>query len=152
VELVAPDKNNEKSLKEFYQPLAAMVFVVERHATAIAQAMSELYFPENAPNFEKLSEFDRKAGELVTSHWQSRGLSNIDLLVIAKELDAQGFGLRENLQPAQWKHVARHNQQRSRSPLKTFEAVAADRRLVRQIRLRLCLARARYQSALIPHS
>jgi len=148
MELIAPDTNTEKSLKEFYQPLAAMMFVVQTHIEAFSEAVAELYFQPKIADFSHLSEFDCRAGELGISLRENGRLSMEAVLAIAKELDASGIELKHSLQPAQWKLISEHNQKFSKKPIRTFEAALRHTKFVRQIRKRLCLACDRYASAL----
>jgi hypothetical protein len=52
-----------------------------------------------------LTDFDRIAGSLVLEHIKGSQLSASSLAYIAARLDAEGFRLKENLQPAQWKPI-----------------------------------------------
>jgi hypothetical protein len=58
------------------------------------------------PNVNRLSEVDRKSGKLICEGAQNRRLSADAIRQIARELDAAGFVLKDNLQPAQWKPIA----------------------------------------------
>jgi hypothetical protein len=96
---------------------------------------------------ERLSEFDRRAGQLVCDGTQAGRLSEDALREIAAELDAAGFSLLENLQPAQRKPIAAFNQKYAKRAVKSFSAAAADPRFSRAVRRRLYVARDRYRAA-----
>lgn len=98
-----------------------------------------------APDESQLSEFDRKAGKLVCDGTQNRKLSPDVVRQIAANLDAAGFVLSDNLQPAQWQPIANHNQKFAKKAIKTFAAAVSHPRLAYYIRRRLYVARDRYQ-------
>jgi hypothetical protein len=99
------------------------------------------------PDVIRLSEFDRKAGKLVCDGSENGKLSAEVVHRIATELDAIGFSLLQNLQPAQWKQIAAFNQKYSKSAIKTFTAAVSDKKFIRAIRRRLYVARDRYRAA-----
>lgn len=90
-----------------------------------------------------LSSFDALAGRLTTARWKN-GLSQSALIEIAKEIDAHGFKLHDELQPAYWKLIAEHNQKKSRDPITTFEQAILPR-FSRGIRRRLYIARTKFE-------
>jgi hypothetical protein len=95
----------------------------------------------------RLSDFDQKAGKLVCEGTTDGKLSADSVRQIAAGLDAAGFSLSESLQPAQWKPIADHNRKHAKSAIKTFAAAVSHPKFVRSIRLRLYVARERYQKA-----
>jgi hypothetical protein len=95
----------------------------------------------------RLSEFDRRAGQLVSDGMQAGKLSEHVLKNIAAELDAARFPLLKNLQPAQRKAIAAFNQKHARSAVKSFSAAAAHPRLSRAVPRRFYVARDRYRAA-----
>lgn len=97
-----------------------------------------------APDESQLSEFDRVAGKLVYDGTQNGRLSADTIRQIADDLDEARFTLAENLQPAQWKPIANHNQKFAKKAIKTFAAAVSNPRLVYYIRRRLYVARERY--------
>lgn len=103
-----------------------------------------------SPSAPKLCPFDVLAGKFCVDRWNNGRLSKQDLMVIAKELDAAGFLLREQLQPAQWKLIAEYNQRNPRRPIKTFEKASLHRRFVRAVRRRMYVARKKYVAANAP--
>lgn len=98
-------------------------------------------------NANSLSEFDRMAGKLAYDGTVDGKLSTAVVSKIAAELDAAGFLLLENLQPAQRKTVCEFNQKYARSAVKTFAAAAVHKRFSRTVRRRLYVARDRYKAA-----
>lgn len=88
--------------------------------------------------------FDRVAGPLLEMHWSEHGLSEASLLEIAEVLDRSDFHLLEELQPAQRKPIAAHNQKHARKPIRTFLDAARHDRFARNLRRRLYVARNRY--------
>lgn len=103
------------------------------------------------PAAAKLSRFDELAGKLFVDRRKDGRLSKESLMVIAKELDAAGFLLREQLQPAQWKPISEHNQKHARHAIKSFKD-ACQPLFVRSVRRRLYVARDRYLDANSPGS
>jgi hypothetical protein len=103
------------------------------------------------PAAAKLSRFDELAGKLFVDRRKDGKLSKESLMVIAKELDAAGFRLREQLQPAQWKPISVHNRKYAKHPIKSFKD-ACQPRYVRSVRRRLYVARDRYLDANSPGS
>lgn len=101
----------------------------------------EIVFPDPV-----LSPFDELAGKLTIDNWNG-GLSKIALWTIASELDKAEFILRKELQAAQWKIIAAHNQKYSKKTIRNFQQAARDPRFVRSVRKRLYLARARFKKA-----
>jgi hypothetical protein len=97
-----------------------------------------------------LSDFDRIAGALVVERLKNGKLSTTSLESIASKLDAEGFQLKRDLQPAQWKPISEYNQKHSRTPIKSFCAVVRRPQFVRILRRRLYVARDRYKKALRP--
>jgi hypothetical protein len=97
-----------------------------------------------------LSDFDRIAGPLVLEHMTGDKLSASALASIAAKLDAEGFQLKQNLQPAQWKPISDYNQKYSKLAIKTFSDAVGRPQFVRSVRRRLYLARDRYKKALRP--
>jgi hypothetical protein len=96
---------------------------------------------------ERLSEFDRRAGQLVCDGTQAGRLFEDVVRKIAAELDAAGFSLLENLQPAQRKPIAAFNQKYAKRAVKSFSAAASHRQFGRAVRRRLYVARDRYRAA-----
>jgi hypothetical protein len=84
-----------------------------------------LVVDEARPELGPLSDFDRIAGALIIEHSRRGKVSAQALKSIAIRLDETEFGLRENLQPAQWKPISEYNQKYSRAPIKTFAAAVA---------------------------
>jgi len=99
----------------------------------------------------RLSAFDRRAGKLVCDRRRNGRLSKDAVREIAAELDAEGFVLLENLQPAKRRAIAVHNQRFAKSAIKTFTAAVAKPIFVRFVRLRLCSAHNSYQKACGPN-
>jgi hypothetical protein len=95
----------------------------------------------------RLSEFDRTAGKLVCDATRHGKLSTDTVGKIAAGLDAAGFTLSENLQPAQWGPIADHNRKHAKSAIKTFAATVSNPKFVRSVRRRLYVARDRHQKA-----
>jgi hypothetical protein len=95
-----------------------------------------------------LSPMDELAGRLMTKAWKNSGLHEEALLSIAHELDNEGFSLKDELQPAQWKQIAEHNQKWSRKAITTFGEAVRNPRFVRHIRRRLYVARNKYSGTL----
>jgi len=104
------------------------------------------------PPFElgPLSDFDRIAGPLFVEHWKDGELSTSSLKLIASRLDEEGFQLKDNLQPAQWKPISEYNQKHSRVAIKTFAGAVRRPQFATSVRRRLYLARDRYKKALRP--
>jgi hypothetical protein len=96
---------------------------------------------------DRLSEFDRRAGQLVCDGTQAGRLFEDVVRKIAAELDAAGFSLLENLQPAQRKPIAAFNQKYAKRAVKSFSAAASHREFSRAVRRRLYVARDRYRAA-----
>jgi len=92
-----------------------------------------------------LSKFDREAGELMRKRFVKGKLSFPALVEIAAKLDAAGYGLKKNLQPAHWELIREHNQRYTRSPVRTFSQAIKDKRFVRGVRKRLYYARDRFE-------
>jgi len=109
-----------------------------------------LVIAEPAAELGQLDSFDRFAGELVALKSKQNRLYADDLLIIAKQVDASGSGLKQCLQPAQWKPIAEHNQKFARNAIRTFEAAASNAKFTRSIRRRLYVARDRYEKAKRP--
>ncbi len=99
------------------------------------------------PEDSELSSFDQLAGRLTKENWEHGRLSREALFEIAKALDQASYVLKKELQPAQWRAIAQHNNKASRNPIKTFLEAAEKRNFVRFIRRRLYLARARFETA-----
>jgi hypothetical protein len=97
-----------------------------------------------------LSDFDRIARPLVVEHWKNDEFSASSLEFIASRLDAEGFQLPGNLQPAQRKPLSEYNMKHSISPIKSFGAAVRRPQFARSVRRRLYLARDRYKRALRP--
>jgi hypothetical protein len=98
------------------------------------------------PKAVRLSEFDRKAGKLTCERTVNGKLSAEAIVEVAAQLDAAGFILRENLQPAQWKPIAAFNQKYAKSAVKSFTAAASHSKFNRAVRRRLYTARDRYEA------
>jgi hypothetical protein len=96
-----------------------------------------------------LSPFDHLAGKLCLEKLSGNKLSREAVREIAKALDEAAFTLREQLQRAQWKQIAVHNQKYARQAVKTFEQ-ACRPTLVRWVRKRLYVARDRYKAFMPP--
>jgi hypothetical protein len=99
--------------------------------------------PQDLP----LSEFNRRAGELMRVHFLQGKLSMEGLTAIAAALDTAGFNLKDNLQPAQWKPLMIHNQKFSRAAIRTFSAAINNKKFVHSIRRRLYRARDRFEKS-----
>ena len=99
---------------------------------------------------DQISRFDRIAGALVAEHWNAGRLKKESLVQIAEELDREGFQLRDNLQPAQWKLIANHHQKIRRQAIRSFSDGVKDRRFAGAVRRRLYVACDRYEKALEP--
>jgi hypothetical protein len=99
------------------------------------------------PALARLSGFDELAGKLYVEMSQDGKLSKEILTVIAQRLDLAEFTLKEQLQPAQWKAIARHNQKYAREAIKTFARACQHRISKHSIRKRLYVARDRYMAA-----
>ena len=97
-----------------------------------------------------LPPFDRFAGPLVLRNLKGGKLSRAALAAIAAKLDAEGFLLSKDLQPAQRKPIAEYNRKFPQSPIKTFSAAIERPHLVRGIRRRLYVACDRYKKASLP--
>ncbi len=107
-----------------------------------------LVVDEVQDKLNELSQFDRVAGALLVKHWNAGRLAKQSLVEIAEALDREGFQLKGDLQPADWKQIAHHNQKHGRNAIGSFATAVADARFVRGVRRRLYLARKRYQKAL----
>jgi hypothetical protein len=94
-----------------------------------------------------LSAFDLHAGSMAVEHIKNGRLDKDSLLIIAEQLDARGFLLKENLQPAQWRPIAEYNQKHSRTPIRTFAKAVNNPKFSRGVRRRLYVARDRYKMA-----
>jgi hypothetical protein len=114
---------------------------IEQGGLVVDEARSEL---------GPLPDFDRIAGPLVLEHMKGDKLSASALALIAAKLDEEGFLLKENLQPAQWKPISDYNQRHSKLAIKTFVDAVGRPLFVRGVRRRLYLARDRYKKALRP--
>ncbi len=104
------------------------------------------------PAAAKLSRFDELVGKLYFEASKDGKLSKQILVVIAKELDAAGFLLKEQLQPAGWKPIAEYNQKHPRQAIKTFEQACLHRLSGRAVRKRMYVAREKYVKANTPVS
>jgi len=104
------------------------------------------------PASAKLSRFDEFAGRHYVDKSKDGKISKEILVVIAKELDAAGFLLKEQLQPAQWRAIAGHNQRNARQPIKTFTQACLHRVSGRAVRRRMYVAREKYVKAYTPVS
>jgi hypothetical protein len=109
---------------------------------------SGLVVSEVSSELGPLSDFDRVAGSLFLEHSKNGTLSLQSLAWIADKLDAEGFQLKQHLQPAQLQPITKYNQKYSREPIRTFSAAVRRPHLVRSVRRRLYVARARYKKAL----
>jgi hypothetical protein len=78
---------------------------IEQDGLVVGEARSEM---------GPLSDFDRIAGPIVLEHMKGDKLSASALASIAAKLDAEGFQLKQNLQPAQWKPISDYNQKYSK--------------------------------------
>ena len=107
-----------------------------------------LVVDEAQPNFESLGRFDRIIGPIVIENTRDRRISKSALSSIVKSIDDEGFELKENLQPAQWKPIAAFNQRRPKVAIHSFTAAADNPKFVRYVRRRLYVARDRYRRAL----
>jgi hypothetical protein len=103
-----------------------------------------LNFKVLPPDVPELSAFDQLAGRLTVENWLNGRLENAAVLTIADALDDAGFRLRDELQPAQWKAIADHNQKFSRDAVTTFRGIASRSIFVRSIKKRLYTARERF--------
>jgi hypothetical protein len=104
----------------------------------------DVVLPEAAP----LAKFDREAGKLTCERTVGgQQLSAEVILEIVTLLDAAGFSLSTDLQPAQWKPIAAFNQKYARAAVKTFAAAASHPQFSRAVRRRLYVARDRYRTA-----
>ena len=92
-----------------------------------------------------LSGFNQLAGKLVHQANLHGTLSKKDLVDIATELDVAGYLLKENLQPAQWRTIAVHNQKHSKQPIKTFQDATNYPFSAHFVRKRLYVARDAYK-------
>jgi hypothetical protein len=101
------------------------------------------------PTVPPLSRFDRLAGKLYVDKSKNGALSKELLMAIATKLDTAQFSLKRELQRAQWKTIALHNQTYSDRPIKTFKK-ACQPMFARYVRKRLYLARDRYLKAYPP--
>lgn len=97
-----------------------------------------------------LSDFDRVAGSLVVEHWKDNGLSKSSPESIALRLDADGFLLKGNLQPARWKLISDYNQKHPRLAIKTFTGAVRRPLFAQGVRRRLYAARDCYKKAQRP--
>jgi hypothetical protein len=102
------------------------------------------------PALARLSGFDQLAGKLYVDMSQDGKLSKENLMVIAQKLDLDGFTLKEQLQPAQWRAIAEYNRKYAREAIKTFGRACQHRLSNRSIRKRLYVARDRYMATNSP--
>lgn len=94
----------------------------------------------------QLSPFDQLAGKLFMEAMVEGRVSDEALLEIARALDRQGFGLKENLKPSDWKPIADYNQKYSRKAISNFEGALRVNKA--GIRGRLSEAKIKYEKAI----
>jgi hypothetical protein len=99
------------------------------------------------PGAARLSDFNKLAGELAVFKERNGKLSKDAILEIAKALDEAGYKLEKELQPAQWKVIAKYNQRYSTRAIKTYEQAVRNSRFVRCVRRRVYVARDKYRRA-----
>lgn len=104
------------------------------------------------PAAARLSRFDGFAGKLYVDKSKDGRISKEILVMITNELDAAGFLLKEQLQPAQWRAIAGYNQKNARQPIKTFTQACLHRVSGRAVRRRMYVAREKYLKAYTPVS
>jgi len=110
-------------------------------------AADGLVVAEISSELGPLSDFDRCAGSMTVEHMKNGRLDKASLLIIAEQLDARGFVLKKDLQPAQWRPIAEYNQKHSRTPIRTFAKAVNNPKFSRGVRRRLYVARDRYKMA-----
>lgn len=99
------------------------------------------------PEAAQLSDFNRLSGGPAMSKEKNGRLSKDAVLEIAKAIDEAGYTLQKELQPAQWKPIARYNQTYSTRAIKTFEKAVENSKFIRCVRRRLYVARDKYRKA-----
>jgi hypothetical protein len=97
----------------------------------------------NAPT---ISPFDQLAGKMYCDGSEDQKLSKELLMQIADAVDKAGFRILKELQPAQRKPIAKHNQKFAKSAIKTF-AQAVRSRFAKYVLRRLYVARDRYRNS-----
>lgn len=97
-----------------------------------------------------ISDFDRLAGSLTQECWKNGRLSEESLVAIAERLDQERFSLKDHLQPAQWKPIAKYNQKFPKNPIRTFCDAVRQPRFVTSVRRRLYVARERFEKTRRP--
>jgi hypothetical protein len=95
------------------------------------------------------SGFNQLAGSLFSQEESAGRLSQSALTEISRQLDAAGYQLKENLQPAHWRQIAAHNQKFSRQAIRTFESAAAHPLSTHFVRKRLYVARDAYRKVFL---
>jgi hypothetical protein len=106
-----------------------------------------LNFKVLPPDVPELSAFDQLAGGLTVENWANGKLLSDAVPAIADALDNAGFSVSDELQPAQWKAIAEHNQKYSRRAVKTFRDIVLKPTFVRFFKKRLYTARDRFLAA-----
>jgi hypothetical protein len=100
------------------------------------------------PRAAQLSDFNKLVGELALSRQSNGKLSRDAILEIARAVDEAGYTLEKELQPAQWKVIAKHNQTYSKLAIKTYEQAVRNRKFVRCVRRRVYVAREKYREVI----
>jgi hypothetical protein len=112
---------------------------VTKEGLVVEEVLSEL---------DSLPHFVRVAGALSLQHMHDGRISREAIRLIAEELDSEGFTLKEQLQPAEWKNVVAYNRKGRGRLVGSFASAVNDRRFVRFVRRSIYRARVRYRTAL----
>jgi hypothetical protein len=101
------------------------------------------------PALDSLSSFDRLVGPLSVQLVQDGILPEDAVCLISQKLDAEGFKLKEYLQPKERKDIVAYNLKRTGIQVGSFASAAKNPRFVRHVRRSIYRARDRYNKALL---
>ena len=104
---------------------------------------------EVTPALDSLSSFDRLVGPLSVQLVKNGILPEDAVYLISQKLDAEGFKLKEHLQPKEWKSVVAHNPRRTGMQVESFASAMKNPRFVRHVRRSIYRARDRYKTVLL---
>jgi hypothetical protein len=107
-----------------------------------------LVVDEVPSELDSLSAFDRLVGPLSVQLAQNIILPESAVCLISQKLDAEGFKLKDHLQPKEWEAVVAHNLKRTGRQIGSFESAVMNSRFVRLVRRSIYRARDRYSKAL----
>lgn len=106
-----------------------------------------LFVDDAPPELESLSHFDRIVGPLSVQLLQNGRLSRDAVNSIAQTIDANGFTLKERLQPKEWEEVVAHNRRRTGNKIVTFTKAANSPALHELVCHTIYRARKNYKKA-----